>query len=104
MKYGWIITIGLVVLVILVFRQQVVEGFGLFGGDDKIPYDKLIKDKYSPEELTEFKKNVWEKWDSAQRDGIIASWDSKSSKEQNKYYKDAVDKANKRNAVVTVLG
>jgi hypothetical protein len=104
MKYGWIIMGGLIVLVAIVFRQQMIEGFGLFGGDEKIPYDTLLKDIFSPEELTEFKKNVWDKWDSAQRDAVIAAWDNTSSKEQNKQYKEAVERAKKRNAVATALG
>lgn len=91
-------------LVAVVFRQQMIEGFGLFGGDEKIPYDKLLKDIFSPEELVEFKKNVWDKWDSAQRDAVIAAWDNTSSKDQNKFYKDAVEKAKKRNAVASTLG
>ena len=104
MKYGWVITIGLIVLLLLVFRQQMTEGFGLFGGDEKIPYDTLLKDIYSPEELAEFKKNVWDKWDSAQRDGVIATWGNTSIKEQQRQYKEAVEKAKKRNAVATALG
>ena len=104
MKCGWIIMVGLIVLVAIVFRQQMIEGFGLFGGDEKIPYDKLLQGIFSPEELTEFKKNVWDKWDSAQRDAVIAAWDNTSSKEQNKQYKEAVERAKKRNAVATALG
>jgi hypothetical protein len=105
MKCGWMIMGGLIVLVAIVFRQQMIEGFGLFGGgDEKIPYDTLLKDIFSPEELAEFKKNVWDKWDSAQRDAVIAAWDNTSSKEQNKQYKEAVERAKKRNAVATALG
>jgi len=105
MKYGWIVMVGLIVLVALVLRRPTIEGFGLFGGgDEKIPYEKLLKDIYSEEELAEFKKNVWEKWDSATRDAVIAGWDNTSSKDQNKQYKEAVEKAKKRNAVASALG
>lgn len=95
--------IGLLLLRWMVAPAPIQEGFAIFGigggsDSDPIPYNKLINDTYTANELVAWKAN-WLAISVDQRNGVLAEWDGIDPKEQHKMYTQAVAQKQEREAI-----
>ena len=99
MKFALFVSAIFLLYILLVFSaSRSVEGFGVFGCTP-VPFDKLLKDMYTPQELADYLKNKWEPKTTNEKNKEIADWDTSSCENQNSTYNMLVTVRQKRDTV-----
>jgi len=100
MKFALVVSILFLLYILLVLSAttQSVEAFGVFGCTP-VPYDKLLKDMYTQNELNEYLKKEWTPKTADEKNKMMASWDTSSCENQNSTYNLLVTSRQKRDTV-----
>jgi hypothetical protein len=101
MKRPWpIYAFGIALVIVLAYVKgrvvrRKVEHFAIFG-PKKMPYSQLITGMFTPKELKEWQKNIWDKMTLDEKNVAINVWDSQSADDQNKQYNALLSQKNTR--------
>jgi hypothetical protein len=99
MKFALFVSaIFLLYILLVLSASRSVEGFGVFGCTP-VPFDKFLKDMYTPQELANYLKNTWDPKTANEKNKEIAAWDSNSCENQNSTYNMLVAARQKRDTV-----
>lgn len=100
MKFALVVGILFLVyiLIVLTATTRSVEAFGVFGCSP-VPFDKVLKDMYTPKELTDYLNKNWNDKTPDEKNKAIADWDNTSCDNQNSLYTMFVEGRQKRDTV-----
>ena len=99
MKLLYIIIVSVILISIVAYLVPAPhEPFGVFGCSP-VPFDKVLKDMYTPKELADYLDKNWNTKTSDEKNKAMADWDKVQCESQNELYNMFVEARQKRDTV-----